>query len=99
VYGRPSPEASAYPEQLLTQEPSSFWIPTLAPTNPLSYTVGAGQKYTVIDEDAPNDHFYAWAIDASYPYDHTVWKGKTRFIEIQYGGRTAFVKADDVVMK
>ena len=99
VYGRPSPEASAYPEQLLSQEPGSFWIPALAPEAPLSYTVQAGQRYKVIDTVVPNDHFYAWAIDSSYPYDHTVWQGKTHFIEIQYGNRVAFVKADDVVVK
>lgn len=99
VYGRPSPEASAYPADLIGSAPASFWIPTLAPTDPLAYTIAAGQKYTVIDKDAPNDHFYAWAIDASFPYDHTVWKGNTKFIEIQFGNRVAFVKADDVILK
>jgi len=99
VYGRPSPELSAYPADLIGSSPASFWIPTLAPTDPLAYTIPAGQKYTVIDKNAVNDHFYAWAMDASFPYDHTVWKGKTKFIEIQFGNRVGFVKAADVVLK
>lgn len=99
VYGRPVPELSAYPSDLLNTSPASFWIPTLAPQEPLPYAIPAGQKYKVIDADAPNDHFYAWAIDSSFPYDHTVWKGKTKFVEIQYGNRVGFVKADDVTIK
>ncbi len=99
VYGRPVPEQSAYPTDLLSTPPASFWIPTLAPQAPLPYNVLAGQRYRVIDAGPVNDHFYAWAIDSSYPYDHQVFPGKTRFIEIQYGNRIGFVKADDVVIR
>lgn len=99
VYGRPSPETSAYPADLLASPPASFWIPTLAPTTPLAYTIPAGQKYTVVDPNPVNDHSYAWSMDSSFPYDHTVWVGTTRYIEIQFGNRVAFVKADDVILK
>jgi hypothetical protein len=106
VYGRPVPEntdpdpadgmSGAYPESLLNTEPAASWIPRLAPQTPLPYTMKAGQQYKVLDLRPPNDHFYAWASDASYPYDHTVFRGTTQFIQIQFGNRIAFVKASDV---
>lgn len=93
VYGRAIPERSEYPASLLAVPPASWYIP--APT-PLSYTISAGQKYSVVSADVPTDYFYAWASDSSYPYDHTVFVGATKYIEISLGGRQAFVKASDV---
>lgn len=95
VYGRPIPERSEYPADLLAVPPASWYIPT--PT-PLTYAVGAGQKYRVVDATVPTDHFYAWASDSSFPYDHTAFKGVTRYLEIQLGNRTGFVKRDDVTV-
>lgn len=99
VYGRPSPENSAYPADLLATPPASFWIPTLAPEAPLAYTVAAGQRYRVIDTAPVNDHFYAWSLTADrtrFPYDHTVFRGNTAFVQIQYGNKVGFVKLADV---
>ena len=100
VYGRPSPEASAYPESLLSSPPASFWIPALAPTAPLPYTVAAGQRYKVISStNVPNDHYYTWSLTADrsrFPYDHTVFVGETEFVQIQYGNRIGFVNRGDV---
>ncbi len=98
IYGRPSPELSAYPAELLATPPASSWIPTLAPTDPLPYRIKPGQKYRLMSKQVINDHFYAWAIDASYPYDHTLFKGKTVFYQIEIGGRKGFVRASDVVL-
>ncbi len=100
VYGRPRPELAEYPADLLNS-PTGFWIKSLAPVAPLGYALQAGQRYTVIDRNPPNDHYYCWSIDGDrtrFPYDHTVFPGKDRFIEIQLGNRVAFVKAADVVI-
>lgn len=96
VYGRPIPERSEYPADLLAGPPASTFIP--APT-PLPYTVEAGQRYTVIDADVPTEHFYAWASDSSFPYDHTVFKGNTKYIQVQLGNRVGYVKASEVDIK
>lgn len=101
VYGRPSPELSAYPDELLSTSPASFWIPGQAPTAPLSYTIPAGQRYKVISTNVPNDHFYAWSLTRDqdlYPYDGTIFQGQTEFVEIQYGNRVGFVKKTDVTI-
>ncbi|HEX6461812.1 MAG TPA: peptidoglycan recognition family protein [Candidatus Saccharimonadales bacterium] len=99
VYGRPSPELATYPLELLAIPPSSFWIPTLAPADPLPYRMQPGQKYRLISKQVVNDHFYAWAIDASYPYDHTLFKGKSVYYQVEFGGRVGFVRASDVVIR
>jgi hypothetical protein len=113
VYGRPSPKAGEYPQKvtdpatgevkpLLEIPPASFWIPTLAPEAPLSYRISAGQRYAVIDANAPNDHFYAWTITADrtlFPEDHTRFVGTERYVEIQLGNRVGFVKFADVDIK
>lgn len=99
VYGRPSPETSAYPPGLLDTYPASFWIPAQAPQAPLPYQIGANQRYRVIDAHVPNDHFYAWSITADrtrFPFDHTVFEGQTEYVQVSFGGRQAFVKAADV---
>lgn len=99
VYGRPSPEATAYPAGLLDSPPASFWIPAMAPTAPLPYTISNGQRYAIMNETIVNDHFYAWSSTADqtkFPYDHTVFKGETKFIQVSLGSRHGFVKASDV---
>jgi hypothetical protein len=96
VYGRPSPEAAAYPAGLLDTYPASSWIPSQAPLTPLAYQISSGQRYPIVSSDIPNDHFYTWASDSSYPYDHTVFSGQTKYIQISLGSRQGFVKAADV---
>ena len=95
VYGRAIPERSEYPADLLAVPPASWYIPT---PGPLPYTIAAGQRYQLIGE-VPTDHFYAWASDSSFPYDHTVFKGATKYLEVQIGNRVGYVKADDVNVK
>ena len=95
VYGRAIPERSEYPADLLAIPPASWYIPT---PEPLAYTIAAGQRYKVIGE-VPTDHFYAWASDSSFPYDHTLFKGQTKYLEIQIGNRVGYVKANDVSVR
>lgn len=96
VYGRPIPERSEYPADLIAVPPASWYIPA---QTPLPYIIGAGQRYAVISTDVPTDHYYAWASDSSFPYDHTDFTGATKYIEISLGNRTGFVKADDVTIQ
>jgi hypothetical protein len=95
TYGRAIPERSEYPADLLAVPPASWYVP--APTA-LPYAMTAGQRYKVIGE-VPTDHFYAWASDSSFPYDHTVFKGSTKYLMIQLGNRLGFVKASNVDIK
>ncbi|SEM88266.1 N-acetylmuramoyl-L-alanine amidase [Nonomuraea pusilla] len=81
VYGRAYPEKEAYPAG----------IPYQAVT-PLQYTFSAGEKYTLAGP-AATEYFRAVTFKLE---DHVVVKGKTRYLEIQFGHRVMFVKADDV---
>ncbi|WP_049556757.1 N-acetylmuramoyl-L-alanine amidase [Nonomuraea sp. SBT364] len=81
VYGRAYPEQEAYPEG----------IPYQAVT-PLQYTFSAGEKYT-LSGTAATEYYRAVTFDAS---GHTVVRGKTKYLQIQFGHRVMFVKADDV---
>ena len=82
VYGRAYPEAEAYPPGVPAQD-----------LTPLQYSLLAGQKYVagpVLDAE-----FY-WATTFD-PAQHVVVRGKTRYTQIQFGHRVAFVQLDDVV--
>jgi hypothetical protein len=81
VYGRAYPEAEAYPAT----------IPVQAVT-PLQYTLAAGQKYSV-GLTTPSEYYWATTFDAS---NHTVVRGKTRYVQIQFGHRVMYVNAADV---
>ncbi|GGO64914.1 N-acetylmuramoyl-L-alanine amidase [Nonomuraea cavernae] len=81
VYGRAYPEEEAYPEG----------IPYQAVT-PLQYTFAAGEKYT-LSGPAAAEYYRAVTFD---PAGHTVVRGETRYLQIQFGHRIMFVKADDV---
>ncbi|MGN9785681.1 N-acetylmuramoyl-L-alanine amidase [Nonomuraea sp. ZG12] len=81
VYGRAYPEQEAYPEG----------IPYQAVT-PLQYTFSAGEKYT-LSGPAATEYYRAVTFD---PAGHTVVRGTTRYLQIQFGHRVMFVKADDV---
>ncbi|NRQ37908.1 N-acetylmuramoyl-L-alanine amidase [Nonomuraea sp. NN258] len=81
VYGRAYPEQEAYPEGIPYQ-----------PVTPLQYTFSAGEKYTLAGP-AATEYYRAVTFD---PAPHTVVRGKTKYLEIQFGHRVMFVKADDV---
>lgn len=81
VYGRAYPEAAAYPAD----------IPVQAVT-PLQYSLPAGQSYAV-GLVTPSEYYRAVTYD---PANHTVVRGQTRYYQIQFGHRVAFVNADDV---
>jgi hypothetical protein len=81
VYGRAYPEPGAYPAT----------VPVQAIT-PLPYTLSAGQKYSSAGT-VGSEYYSATTFD---PADHVVVKGKLKYVQIQFGHRIAFVKADDV---
>ncbi|MFD9895241.1 N-acetylmuramoyl-L-alanine amidase [Amycolatopsis sp. NPDC059027] len=81
VYGRAFPEASAYPSNVPPQE-----------LVPLPYTFAAGQRYSS-GGTVGSEYFSATTFD---PAQHVVVKGKLRYVQIQFGHRIAYVKADDV---
>ena len=67
----------------------------------LSYAIPAGQRYKVVSTKVPNDHYYSWSLthdQAQYPHDGEIFKGKTKFVQIQYGNRIGFVKRSDVTI-
>lgn len=84
VYGRPLPEASAYPQGI-----------TPVAITPLQDSIPAGQTYTTPGEVA-NDYYYSVNIDGSAPHDHEVIKGNQKYLQIYYNHRIAYVKASDV---
>jgi hypothetical protein len=81
VYGRAYPEAEAYPAQIPVQV-----------VTPLQYSLPAGQKYTV-GLTTGSEYYWATTFDAS---NHTVVRGKTRYVQIQFGHRVMYVNAADV---
>lgn len=85
TYGRPAPEASAWPSE----------IPVQVTPSPLQYTIAAGQAYLTTGL-VPTDYYYAKSFDDSLPGDHTDVVGKDKYLQIQLGHRIAYVKASDV---
>jgi hypothetical protein len=81
VYGRAYPEAAAYPAG----------IPPQAVT-PLQYSLLAGQRYSV-GQVTGSEYYWATTFDAS---NHTVVRGQTKYVEIQFGHRVMYVNAADV---
>jgi hypothetical protein len=81
VFGRAYPEPAAYPAT----------VPAQAIT-PLPYTLLAGQKYSS-GGTVGSEYYSATTFD---PASHVVVKGKLKYVQIQFGHRIAFVKADDV---
>jgi hypothetical protein len=86
VYGRAYPEQAAYPAG----------VPYQAIT-PLPYTLAAGQRYAV-GALVPSEYYRAVTFDGSGPGDWTVIRGKTRYVQIQFGYRLMFVNLDDVLL-
>ncbi|MEU0512952.1 N-acetylmuramoyl-L-alanine amidase [Amycolatopsis sp. NPDC006125] len=83
VYGRAYPEAEAYPEGLTPQE-----------VVPLQYTLPAGQKYAA-GPTLTAEYYSATTFDAA---QHVVVRGKTKYVQVQFGHRVGFVRLDDVVV-
>ncbi|SEG94305.1 N-acetylmuramoyl-L-alanine amidase [Nonomuraea solani] len=83
VYGRAYPEQAAYPPG----------IPYQAVT-PLQYTFSAGEKYTLAGK-AATEYYRAVTFNLA---DHKVVRGQTEYLQIQFGHRIMFVKADDVLV-
>ncbi len=81
MYGRAYPEAAAYPAG----------VPVQAVT-PLQYSLPAGQKYA-IGLAAGSEYYWAVTFDAT---NHTVVRGKTKYLQIQFGHRVMFVNMADV---
>ncbi|MCT2588160.1 N-acetylmuramoyl-L-alanine amidase [Actinophytocola gossypii] len=84
VYGRAYPEASAYPEHITPQE-----------IVPLQYTLPAGQEYAV-GLVTGSEYYWAVSYDAG---NHTVVRGKTKYVQVQFGHRVAYVKLADVDLR
>jgi len=84
VYGRAYPEASAYPAGITPQA-----------VTPLQYTWPAGQKYAV-GLITPSEYYWAVTFDST---NHTVVRGQTKYLQVQFGHRVAFVNVDDVDVK
>jgi hypothetical protein len=82
VYGRAYPEPEAYPANIPAQAVA-----------PLPYTLAAGQRYSASDV-VSSEYYWATTFDVT---DHVVVKGKTKYVQIQFGHRIAYVKADDVL--
>jgi hypothetical protein len=81
VYGRAYPEAAAYPASVPVQQ-----------VVPLPYTLSAEQRYSAADV-VSSEYFFAPTFDTTNQF---VVRGKTKYVQIQFGHRVAFVKADDV---
>ncbi|HEX2131624.1 MAG TPA: N-acetylmuramoyl-L-alanine amidase [Actinophytocola sp.] len=84
VYGRAYPEASAYPSHIPAQA-----------VVPLQYSLPAGQEYAV-GLVTGSEYYWAVTYDSS---NHTVVRGKTKYVQIQFGHRIAFVKLADVDLR
>jgi N-acetylmuramoyl-L-alanine amidase len=84
VYGRAYPEAAAYPAH----------VPVQAVT-PLQYSLPAGQKYAV-GLVTGSEYYWAVTYDAT---NHTVVRGKMKYVQIQFGHRVMYVNAADVDLR
>ncbi|GAA3147864.1 N-acetylmuramoyl-L-alanine amidase [Planomonospora alba] len=82
LYGRPYPEASAYPAGVEPDKPVA-----------LQYRMGAGQRYS-LGLTRAGTHLRAVTFD---PSRHLVVRGTRRYHQVQFGHRIMFVRAEDVV--
>ncbi|MFJ5519225.1 N-acetylmuramoyl-L-alanine amidase [Streptomyces griseoluteus] len=82
VYGRATPEDSAYPDGT-----------TVPPESPLPYKFLAGQRYAT-QGSVRGERFEPSDVDSGSPGRFV--KGRALYYEIQFGHRLAYVRADDV---
>jgi hypothetical protein len=85
LYGRAYPESSAYPAGVPDQG-----------TAPLAYRLPAGQAAVLTDATVATDYYRAVTYDTPPPADHIDIRGTTKYLQISYGHRIAYVKASDV---
>ena len=83
LYGRAYPEPTDFPSDIPAREQV-----------PLNYTLPAGQRY-VAGLVTGAEYYWAATFDATR---HSVVMGDTRYIQIQYGHRVAFVNVTDVLV-
>jgi N-acetyl-anhydromuramyl-L-alanine amidase AmpD len=81
VYGRAYPEATAYPSTITPQA-----------VTPLQYTFAAGERYALGGVNQ-SEYYWATTFDAT---NHTVVRGRTKYLQVQFGHRIMFVNAADV---
>jgi N-acetyl-anhydromuramyl-L-alanine amidase AmpD len=87
VYGRAYPEATAYPSTIPYQT-----------ITPLQYTLHAGERYAV-GQTAPGEYYRAVTFNCLGAGDCTVVRGQMQYVQIQFGHRTMFVNAADVIVR
>lgn len=88
TYGRPFPEASAYPVGV-------FREPAVA----LQTRLAQGQQYVVLDEDPPTDDYVSKGFDVSAPNDHVTVQGTQRHLLVDLGHRVGYVRLADVTVR
>jgi len=89
VYGRAYPEEGAY-------KPYQIAYQTVAP---LEYTIKPGQQYVLADKNIQTDYYYAKTYECEYVADDcTDVVGQTRYYEIWFNHRIAYVQAADVAV-
>ena len=62
---------------------------------PLQYTLSAGQRYAA-GPIVQSEYYRAVTFDGSTPGDWSVIRGETRYVQIQFGHRIAYVNLEDV---
>lgn len=87
VYGRAYPEEAAY---------TGTGVPVQV-VSPLQYSIAAGQRYVAADL-VGSDYYRSSTIDGSTTGDHTLVRGRDRYVLIHFGHRLAYVKTSDVVV-
>jgi len=94
IYGRPMPEYDATGWDNIPYDHQSQVTLT-------KYSMLAGQAYPVAATPAPRTDYAEGCnlADCTGPGDTTVVIGNTKYIEISWNHRFAFVKADDVTVK
>ncbi len=86
VYGGAFAEDAAYPEGVT---PGDSMLPLD------DYVFAAGQRYSYAGT-VRSESYRSKTFDGSQPGDWTVFRGATRYVQIQFGHRIGFVNADDV---
>lgn len=89
VYGRAFPDKAAYQAAGVPYDPSD------AP-KPLSWTIPAGQSYTVVEPMQASD-YYARFDGAHLRVNHVLVQSPEQYLLVDYNHRYAWVKASDLL--
>ena len=90
VYGQALPESSDYAAAPCVPPAGAMPVPT-----PLSYTVLAGQQYSLAGQ-VTAERYRAVNFDGSALCDRTLYTGTQQYDVIQFNGRQYYVRASDV---